>query len=177
MILNDPRTGLLPLVVRVNGEEYALDIDPRATILDLLRTHLDLTGTKRSCGEQRCGSCTILLDGLPVSACAVLAYEAHEREILSIEGLGDGGELDPVQVAFIEEGAVQCGFCTPGMIMTVRALINDFGHLSRNIVEQALAGNICRCTGYESICRAIERAASSPGTVTEVMDALADDTR
>jgi aerobic carbon-monoxide dehydrogenase small subunit len=177
MILNDPRTGLLPLVVRVNGEEYALDIDPQATILDLLRAHLDLTGTKRSCGEQRCGSCTVLLNGLPVSACAVLAYEAHEQEVLTIEGLGAAGQLDPVQAAFIEEGAVQCGFCTPGMIMTVRALINDFGQPSRDIVEQALAGNICRCTGYESICRAIQRAASSPGTASEVTDALAGDTR
>jgi carbon-monoxide dehydrogenase small subunit len=164
MIVNDPRTGLIPLMVRVNGQEYPLDVEPRATLLDLIRAYLDLTGTKRSCGEQRCGSCTVLLNGLPVSACAVLAYEAHQQEVLTIEGLGAAGELDVVQTAFIDEGAVQCGFCTPGMIMTARALLNDFGTVSRDIVEQALVGNICRCTGYESICRAIQRAVATSAT-------------
>lgn len=168
MLVNDPVTGLIPLVVRVNGQEHSIDVEPQETLLDLLRAHLDLTGTKRSCGEQRCGTCTVLLNGLPVSSCSLLAYESHQQEVLTIEGLAAGGRLDVVQEAFIEEGAVQCGFCTPGMVMTVRALLNDFAEVSRDIVDQALAGSICRCTGYDSICRAIQRAVSAP--VAESLD-------
>lgn len=164
MQFNDPQSGLLWISVRVNGDEYAVEIEPRTTLLDLIRAHLDLTGTKRSCGEQRCGACSVLLNGIPVSACAVLAYEAHEQEILTIEGLALNGQLDVVQSAFIDEGAVQCGFCTPGMVLTVRALLNDFERPSREVIEQALSGNICRCTGYETICRAIDHAVATPSS-------------
>jgi aerobic-type carbon monoxide dehydrogenase small subunit (CoxS/CutS family) len=148
----------IPIAVRVNGTEHHLTLETTLTLLELLRGVLNLTGAKLSCGEQRCGACTVLVDGAPVSACALLAYEADGAEVLTIEGLADDDTLDPVQQAFAESGAVQCGFCTPGMIMTVRALLNDIPEPDDDTVRSALVGNICRCTGYGGILRAVRLA-------------------
>jgi aerobic carbon-monoxide dehydrogenase small subunit len=144
--------------VRINGQEHHLEVDARTTTLELLREHLHQTGAKLSCGEQRCGACTVLVGGLPISSCTYLAYELDGAEVLTIEGLAANGELDTLQRTFIEEGAVQCGFCTPGMILTARALLNDFDHPSDADIREALAGNLCRCTGYEAILRAVQKA-------------------
>jgi carbon-monoxide dehydrogenase small subunit len=150
--------GALSISLRVNGQQQHVDVDARSTLLDLIRDRLHLTGAKRSCSEQRCGACTVLVGGLPVSACTYLAYECDGEEVLTIEGLANGDHLNVVQETFIEEAAVQCGFCTPGMILTARALLNDIADPSAQLIEEALIGNICRCTGYESIRRAVVRA-------------------
>lgn len=156
--MNPPRPSSLEVSVRVNGEQHHLAIEPWMSLLELLRGTLDLTGAKHSCDEQRCGACTVLVGGMPASACTMLAYEVDGAEVLTIEGLSDGEDLDTVQQAFIDEGAVQCGFCTPGMIMTVRALLNDVRHPGDAMIREALAGNLCRCTGYAAIIRAVRRA-------------------
>jgi carbon-monoxide dehydrogenase small subunit len=145
----------LALRTTVNGHAVDLAVEPQALLLDVLREDLGLTGAKRSCDVQVCGACTVLLDGLPVSACSVLAYEARDRRVLTIEGLADGERLHPVQEAFLAESAFQCGYCTPGMILTVKALLDDGPD---DDVRESLRGNICRCTGYASILDAVERA-------------------
>lgn len=144
--------------VRVNGIEHHLTVDAGTTTLELLRDELLLTGTKLSCGEQRCGVCTVLVDGRPISACTYLAYELRGTEVLTIEGLASDGELDTLQTTFVEENALQCGFCTPGMIMTARALLNDIERPTERQIRSALSGNICRCTGYDAIVRAVASA-------------------
>jgi carbon-monoxide dehydrogenase small subunit len=148
-------SGRLALRTTVNGHAVDLAVEPQALLLDVLREDLGLTGAKRSCDVQVCGACTVLLDGLPVSACSVLAYEARDRRVLTIEGLADGERLHPVQEAFLAESAFQCGYCTPGMILTVKALLDDGPD---DDVRESLRGNICRCTGYASILDAVERA-------------------
>jgi len=131
--------------VTVNGTKHELGIEPRETLLELIREHLDLTGAKLGCDQQVCGTCTVLLDGLPVSSCSVLGVDAEGCEVLTIEGLASNGELHPIQQAFIDTGAFQCAFCTPGMILAVKALKDQLPAPSEEQIRHFLAGNICRC--------------------------------
>jgi carbon-monoxide dehydrogenase small subunit len=149
----------IPLKINVNEEDYQLFVEPRTTLLELLREELYLTGAKDGCGEGICGSCTVLLDGRPVRACLTLAVEAAGHHITTVEGLAEGETLDPLQQAFIDHGAVQCGFCTPGMLMAARALLLEDPHPDEKKIARALSGNICRCTGYTKIVEAVAAAA------------------
>ncbi len=146
--------------LRVNGQEREIWVEPRQTLLDTLRYDLGLTGTKEGCGNGNCGSCTILLDGKAVNSCLVFAIEVEGQDITTIEGLAQEGKLHPLQQAFIDEGAVQCGFCTPGVILTAKALLDSNPHPAEVQVRQAIAGNLCRCTGYDKIVRAILKVAA-----------------
>jgi carbon-monoxide dehydrogenase small subunit len=139
----------------VNGVEREADVPSSATLAGLLREHLGLTGTKIGCGRGECGACTVLLDGLPVNSCLVFAAQCRGRDVTTVEGLAENGELDRIQRAFVEAGAVQCGFCTPGMIMSAHALLASNPHPSREEIEEALSGNLCRCTGYVKIVDAV----------------------
>jgi len=141
--------------IQVNGEWQELQIDCRESLLDLLRDHLGLTGTKRGCDTGDCGACSVILDGKIVNSCLVLAVEADGKSILTIEGLTSEGDLHPLQKSFVEHGAIQCGFCSPGMIMTAKALIDENANPSEEEIRMAIAGNICRCTGYVKIVEAI----------------------
>jgi aerobic carbon-monoxide dehydrogenase small subunit len=141
--------------MRVNGEEVEGWVEPRRTLLDFLRDDLNLTGTKKGCDLGHCGACTVLMDGKPINSCLVLAAEAEGSEIQTIEGLSEGSKLHPIQEAFIEHGAVQCGYCTPGMILSAKALLEENTHPTEEEVRVAIAGNLCRCTGYKKIVEAI----------------------
>jgi len=143
----------------VNGETHELDVAPHALLLDVLRDQLDLKGAKRSCDVQVCGACTVLVGGLAVSACTYLAVEADGRAVLTVEGLADGDRLHPLQQAFVDHGAVQCGFCTAGMLLTAKALLDEEPAPSREDVLDHLRGSLCRCTGYRKIVEAILAAA------------------
>ena len=147
------------ITLRVNKQERELFVDTRETLLDILRHDLGLTGTKEGCGDGNCGSCTVLLDGQPVNSCLVFAVEADGRQIVTIEGLSEGRALHPLQQAFIDEGAVQCGFCTPGMILTAKAFLDTNPHPTEAQIRLGIAGNLCRCTGYDKIIRAILKVA------------------
>jgi carbon-monoxide dehydrogenase small subunit len=148
------------VTLRVNGEAYDLLTYPHRTLLEVLREDLHLTGAKESCGEGACGSCTVLLDGAPVRSCLLLAIEAQAREITTIEGLAAGGKLHPLQEAFVEHHAIQCGFCTPGMILTAKALLDAVPEPTEEEIRRALSGNICRCTGYAKIVDAVKAASA-----------------
>ena len=150
----------------INGKKKEMAISPNITLLELLRDHLGLTGTKNGCEAGECGACTVLLDGRPVYACLVLAPKVDGKEIITIEGIGEEGKLHPVQKAFLTHGAVQCGFCTPGMILAAKALLDEKPNPSREEIEDAISGNLCRCTGYLQIVKAIE--ASGKGGKGEV---------
>jgi carbon-monoxide dehydrogenase small subunit len=150
--------GTVRLVSTINGAPVNVDVETGDFLLDVLRDRLGLTGTKRSCDTQVCGACTVLLDGVPVSSCTLLAWEARGRRVDTIEGLARDGRLHPVQEAFLEESGFQCGFCTPGMIMTVKALLDEEPDASPQTVQAWLRGNICRCTGYVSILAAVRSA-------------------
>ncbi len=139
----------------VNGREYAGRVEPRHTLADFLRNDLDLTGTHLGCEHGVCGACTILVDGEAVRSCLLLAVQADGAELMTVEGLADGDELHPLQAAFQENHALQCGFCTPGFLMTAYALLRDNPNPAESEVRQAIGGNICRCTGYAPIIRAI----------------------
>jgi aerobic carbon-monoxide dehydrogenase small subunit len=139
----------------VNREEHEVLTNPNRTLLEVLREDLSLTGAKESCGQGVCGSCTVLLNGLPVRSCLLLAVEAQGNDITTIEGLAEGEKLHPVQEAFIEHHAIQCGFCTPGMILTATALLQDNPKPTEEEVRRAISGNICRCTGYAKIVEAV----------------------
>ena len=145
--------------VVVNGRERVLEIAPHALLLDVVRDLLDLKGAKRSCDTQVCGACTMLVDGLAVSACTYLAIEADGRSVLTVEGLADGESLHPLQQAFMDAGAVQCGFCTSGMLLTARAMLAENQKPTRDDVLHYLRGSLCRCTGYRKIVDAILAAA------------------
>ena len=145
--------------VVVNGSSRELEVASHALLLDVLRDTLDLKGAERSCDTQVCGACTVLVDGQAVSACTYLAVEADGRAVLTVEGLADGESLDPLQRAFLDAGAVQCGFCTSGMLLTARALLRDNTAPSREDVLHYLRGSLCRCTGYRKIVEAIMTAA------------------
>jgi carbon-monoxide dehydrogenase small subunit len=143
----------------VNGEDHDVVVTPNQTLVDVLREDLELTGTKVGCDEGACGTCTVLIDGKPVRSCLTLAVEAQGKSIETIEGLASGGELHPVQKAFIEHGAIQCGFCTPAMILTSKAFLEQNPHPTEEEVRRAISGVVCRCTGYAKIVEAIMAAA------------------
>jgi carbon-monoxide dehydrogenase small subunit len=143
----------------VNGQEHTVLADSRDTLLDLLRERIGLTGTKEGCGNGNCGTCTVLIDGAAVNACLVLAREAPGRDIVTIEGLSSRGELHPIQRALVEHGGTQCGFCTPGIVLSAKALLDRNPAPTPYDVRHAIAGNICRCTGYDKIVDAIIAAA------------------
>lgn len=149
---------MVSLTMTLNGEEVTIEVGPDALLVDVLRDQLELTGTKEACGEGECGACTVLLDGEPVTSCLVPALKAQGREVMTVEGLASGGELHPLQKAFIEHGAVQCGYCTPGMLMSAKALLDRNPHPTEGEIRQAISGNLCRCTGYVKIVEAIEAA-------------------
>lgn len=151
-------SGMLKLTFTVNGSEYSVEVPPAKRLLQVLREDLGLTGTKRSCEIGRCGACMVLADGEPVNSCLMMAYQVQGRSITTIEGLSQGGELHPVQKAFLEEGGFQCGYCTPGMILSVTALLDRIPDPTDADIEEALSGNLCRCTGYGGILRAVRRA-------------------
>lgn len=143
---------------RVNGKKAQLSVGGNQTLLELLRDQLDLTGTKRGCDSGDCGACTVLMDGQPVNACLVLAAEVAGSDITTIEGLGQDDKLHPLQQAFVDYNAVQCGFCTPGMILMASALLDENPHPTEEDIRQYLQGNLCRCTGYGKIVEAIQAA-------------------
>ena len=157
------QNGTIPMELTVNGRAVSLEIPPQMTLLDLLRNRLSLKGAKRSCDLQVCGACTILVDGHAVSSCTYLAYEARGADVLTIEGLADGNTLHPMQQAFIDNGAFQCGFCTPGMILAAKSLLDETPRPSEEKVKEYMEGNICRCTGYRKILEAILDAAGKSG--------------
>lgn len=164
--------GKIPITLTINGERHEALVEPDRTLLDVLRTELGLTGTKTNCLDAECGVCTVLVDGLAVNACLYLAVVAQGRAITTIEGLAGAGEglagageglaagaLHPLQRAFVDQGAVQCGYCIPGMILSAKAYLDDHPRPSEAQVREALAGNLCRCTGYQKIVDAVLAAA------------------
>jgi carbon-monoxide dehydrogenase small subunit len=148
------------ITMTVNGRLVALKVAAHHTLLQVLRDQLGLTGTKDGCGEGDCGACTVLMDGAPVNSCLILAPQADGAEIVTIEGLGTTEAMHPLQAAFVEEGGTQCGYCTPGFIMAAAALLNQNPSPTEEEIRWALAGNICRCTGYTKIIAAVQRAAA-----------------
>jgi aerobic carbon-monoxide dehydrogenase small subunit len=151
----------MKLAFRLNGKNTVLDVSGDERLIDLLRERLGLPGTKEGCGKGECGACTVLLDGAPICSCLVLSSQIVGREITTIEGLVRGDELHPVQAAFADAGAVQCGFCTPGIVLSAVALLDKNPEPSRVEIRKALAGNLCRCTGYKKIFEAVELAAKN----------------
>ena len=143
----------------INGQIYEADIDVRRTLLEALRENFGLTGTKRACNEGECGVCTVLLDGKPVASCLVLAVEAQDRVIETVEGVAKADDLHPLQQSFLDHGAFQCGFCTPGMLMTAKGFLAENPHPTEGEVRHGIAGNLCRCTGYTKYVEAILDAA------------------
>jgi carbon-monoxide dehydrogenase small subunit len=149
----------IALTLRINGEPYDVLTEPHRTLLDVLRADLGLMGTKENCLEAECGVCSVLLDGQVVNSCILLAAQCQGREILTIEGLARDGVLHPLQQAFIDHGAVQCGYCIPGMILSAKALLDENPSPDEAEIREALAGNLCRCTGYQKIVDAVHAAA------------------
>lgn len=143
------------IMLKINGKRFDLRIDIHRTLLEVLRDKLNLTGTKYGCGEGECGACTVLVDGKPRASCITLAHNMENKDILTIEGLSESGDLDSIQKAFISHGAIQCGFCAPSMIMTTKALLDEKSSISEEDVREYLSGNLCRCTGYVRIMDAI----------------------
>ena len=152
---------MYPLTMTLNGESVTVEVEPFEILVDVLRDKLGFTGVKVGCNEGECGACTVIMDGQAVLSCLLPAMKAQGREVVTIEGLGRDDELRPLQQAFIEKGAVQCGYCTPGMIMSAKALLDENPQPSHDEIEEAMAGNLCRCTGYLQIIEAIEAAIES----------------
>ncbi len=152
-----------PLQLKVNGEPRQVSVEPFYSLLDTLRDELRLTGTKKGCDEGDCGACTVLLNGKPVTSCLVLAHSAHDGQVTTIEGLADGQELHPVQKAFVEHGGLQCGYCTPGLIMSAVSFLGSGEEPTVENIKHALSGNLCRCTGYSEVIEAVLAAAGSTG--------------
>ena len=152
---------MIPLTLTVNGVTYTINVEPNRTLVDVLRDVLGLTGTKKSCNEGECGACTVLMDDKPVASCLVLAVDADKKSITTIEGLAMGEDLHPLQVAFVRNGGIQCGYCTPGMIMSAKALLDHNPDPTPLQVRTALVGNLCRCTGYQQIVDSVIAAAKA----------------
>jgi carbon-monoxide dehydrogenase small subunit len=150
--------------ITVNGTPYDLQVKPWTTLLNVIRDDLGLTGTKVGCGHGECGACTVLMDGKTVNACLVLAPEADGKEVITIEGLAQGDKLHPLQEAFVEQGGIQCGFCTAGMIMSAKALLDENPNPTDEEIKRGIAGNFCRCTGYTKIFESIKAAAHKGDT-------------
>lgn len=148
------------LKLTVNNEPYEVFIEPSKTLVELLRDELGLTGTKEGCSEGMCGACTVLIDGKAVKSCLVLAFQAQGKKVTTIEGLAQGDRLHPLQESFVNHGAIQCGFCTPGMILSAKAFLDEYPNPTEEDVKFAIAGNLCRCTGYVKIIEAIVDIAS-----------------
>ena len=148
------------LNITVNGKDYELQIKPSANLLDVIREDLGLTGTKEGCGVGECGSCTVIVDGITVNACLMLAMEAQGSRVTTIEGLADGERLHPIQQAFVDVGGLQCGFCTPGMILSTKALLDENDSPTDEEIRKGLEGNFCRCTGYTKIIESVRTAAN-----------------
>jgi len=142
--------------MKINDTKYEVDVEPNQTLVEVLRDQLGLTGTKVGCGEGDCGSCTVIMDGKPVTSCLVLAVEANGRNIVTIEGLETGQGLHPLQQAFVDKGAIQCGFCIPGMILSAKGLLDQKPDPDISEIRRAISGNLCRCTGYQKIVEAIQ---------------------
>jgi len=151
---------VMKIEITVNGAKRVFDVEPQTLLLNLIRDEMDLTGTKYGCGIGECGACTVLLDGDAVLACMVLAVDADDRRVDTIEGLAEDGGLHPIQEAYLDEGAVQCGFCTPGFIMATKALLDENPEPTEQEIREYLNGNICRCTGYVNIVKAVQTAAA-----------------
>ncbi len=151
------------VALRINGDTYDLLISPNETLLEVLREKLGLMGTKKGCDLGACGACTVLVDGHAHLSCLMLAVDAAGKEIVTIEGLAQGGELHPLQKAFIETGALQCGFCTPGMILTAKAILDEEAEPDEASIKKKMAGNLCRCTGYKKIVEAVSSVAGLSG--------------
>jgi carbon-monoxide dehydrogenase small subunit len=149
------------MALMVNGQRYELAIDSHRTLLEVLREQLGFTGTKNGCDQGECGTCTVLLDGIPIHSCLTLAVTARGKEITTIEGLATGEELHPLQQSFVDNGAIQCGFCTPGMILTGKALLDKNPSPSEPVIRRSISGNLCRCTGYVKIVEAIKAVADN----------------
>jgi len=154
------------LTLNVNGQEYELYINPKTLLVEAIRDYIGLTGTKRGCDTVSCGACTLTIDGMAVKSCSVLAVQAEGRKIATVEGLEVKGKLAPIQESFLDEGAYQCGFCAPGMIMSAQALLDENPKPTEWEIREGIEGNICRCTGYNSIVRAVQAVAK--GKYTEV---------
>ena len=150
--------------LKVNGQIYEVEVQPWRTLLEVLRDQLNLTGTKQSCGEGHCGACTVIVDGQAVNSCLMLALEAQGKEIQTIEALSREGQLHPIQEAFVTHGAVQCGFCSPGMIMAAKAFLDQNPDPSEEEIKKAVSGHLCRCTGYVQIIEAVKAAADTTRT-------------
>jgi aerobic-type carbon monoxide dehydrogenase small subunit (CoxS/CutS family) len=148
-----------PLAITVNGEPFELVVDASRSLLDVVRNDLGLTGSKEGCDDSECGACMMLLDGRTVNSCSMLALQANGRAITTVEGLATGGKLHPLQSAIVEVGGVQCGYCTPGMLMSAKALLDHNPHPTDEEIRWALGGNLCRCTGYQKIVQSVQRAA------------------
>ena len=152
------------LTLTVNGIDYRLRIDPWRTLVEVLRETLGLVGTKKACNEGECGACTVMMDGRAVASCLLLALDARGKEILTIEGLSEGEKLDPIQESFLKHGGLQCGFCTPGMVISAKALLGENPNPTLSEVREAIAGNLCRCTGYQHIIDSILDASNRETT-------------
>ncbi len=148
--------------LKINGNVYETDAEPFESLLDVLREKLRLTGSKKGCDEGECGSCTVLLDGKPILSCILMVSDVRDKEVLTIEGLPQGGEPHPIQVEMTARGGIQCGYCTPGIIMSAYALLQENPRPSEDEIRFAIAGNICRCTGYSKIVEALQAAAGTP---------------
>ncbi len=153
-----PESDRVPIQVKVNGKAYGLSVEPRLLLVEMIREQLDLTGTHVGCDTTFCGACTVLLNGRPVKSCTMFAVQADGAEITTVEGLEKGGQLHPLQQAFIDRHALQCGFCTPGMLLSGVYLLSRHPHPTEQEIRKGLAGNACRCTGYQNIFRALEAA-------------------
>ncbi len=151
------------LELKINGDTHDVLVSPNNTLLEVLRDKLGLTGTKRGCDLGSCGACTVLIDGEACLSCLILAVDAAGRKILTIEGLAAGGDLHPLQRAFVEKGAVQCGFCTPGMILTAEAILGEEEYPTEDMIRKKMAGNLCRCTGYKKIVEAVISVSEEAG--------------
>jgi carbon-monoxide dehydrogenase small subunit len=165
----------MQLLLTVNGMAHEVEARPTARLLDVLRDQLGLTGTKEGCAEGECGACTVIVDGRAVNSCVMLAVQARGKKILTVEGLADDGELDLLQRKFVEYGAVQCGYCTPGMLMSAKALLLANPVPSEQDIRIALAGNLCRCTGYTAIVAAVKAASGQDATPAIVLPGEADE--